>query len=163
MDSYSGWYEIDLLHDLTSETVTAKLKRHFAVHGTLHTLISDNARQFTSQRFKDFATLWDFTHVTSSPEYPQSNVLAERAVRSAKQLMEKSHRDGTNVFLNLLNLRNVPRDAKLGSPAQRLMSRQTRTTLPVSSKLIEPHVCEPQQVKPSFSKRDCHKSCAMTS
>lgn len=61
-------------------------------------------------------------------------------MRSAKHVMEKSHRDGTEVFLNLLNLRNMPRDAQLGSPAQRLMSRQTPSTLPVSRKLLEPYV-----------------------
>ncbi|KAJ7996684.1 hypothetical protein DPEC_G00239580 [Dallia pectoralis] len=98
----------------------------------------DNARQYTSQRFKDFAEQWDFTHVTSSLGYPQSNGLAERAVRSAKLLMEKSHRDGTDVYLNLLNIRNIPRDQALGSPAERLMSRQTRSTLPVSTRLLEP-------------------------
>ena len=63
-----------------------------------------------------------FYSTTSSPEFPQSNGLAERAVRSAKQLMEKSHRDGSDVFLSLLNLRNIPRDPTLGSPAERLMS-----------------------------------------
>lgn len=160
VDSYSGWYEIDMLRDITAATVIAKLKRHFSVHGAPHTLMSDNGRQFTSQRFKDFASQWDFTHITSSPEYPQSNGLAERAVRSAKQLMEKSHRDGTDVFLNLLNIRNVPRDAKLGSPAQRLMSRQTRTTLPVSVKLLEPHMRHPQEVKAQLlNKRLYQKQC----
>ena len=118
--------------------VISKLKRHFSVHGTPHTLLSDNATQYTSQHFKDFARQWDFTHVTSSPEFPQSNGLAERAVRSAKELMEKSHRDGTDAFLNLLNLRNIPRDPTLGSPAERLMSRQTRAAIPVSSRLLEP-------------------------
>ncbi|XP_042338488.1 uncharacterized protein K02A2.6-like, partial [Plectropomus leopardus] len=146
VDSFSGWFEIDLLRDLTSATVIGKLKRHFSVHGAPHTLITDNGRQFASQRFKYFAEQWDFTHVTSSPEYPQSNGLAERAVRSAKSLMEKSHRDKTDVFLNLLNLRNIPRDTKLGSPAQRLMSRQTRTTLPVSKRLLEPKMCKPEEV-----------------
>uniref|UniRef100_A0A669EUY2 Gypsy retrotransposon integrase-like protein 1 n=1 Tax=Oreochromis niloticus TaxID=8128 RepID=A0A669EUY2_ORENI len=160
VDSYSGWFEIDLLKDLTSATVIKKLKRHFSVHGAPHTLISDNGRQFTSQRFKDFASQWDFRHVTSSPEYPQSNGLAERAVRSAKQLMEKSHRDGTDVFLNLLNLRNVPRDVNLGSPAERLLSRQTRTTLPITTKLLEPRHRGSEKVKAQLlNKRLTQKVC----
>ncbi|CAI5648726.1 unnamed protein product [Oreochromis niloticus] len=138
VDSYSGWFEVDLLRDLTANAVISKLKRHFSVHGCPHTVISDNGTQFTSQRFADFASAWDFVHVTSSPDYPQANGLAERAVRSAKQLMERSRRDGTDVFLNLLNVRNVPRDHTLGSPAERLMSRQTRTTLPVCKRLLVP-------------------------
>lgn len=52
--------------------------------------------------------------------------------------MEKSHRDGTDVFLNLLNLRNIPWDPTLGSPAQWLLSRQTRSTIPINFKLLEP-------------------------
>ncbi|KAJ8332978.1 hypothetical protein SKAU_G00418740 [Synaphobranchus kaupii] len=140
VDSYSGWFEIDLLRNMTSTTVITKLKRQFSVHGSPHKLISDNGAQFTSQRFKEFASTWDFVHITSSPEFPQANGLAERAVRSAKQLMEKSKRDGTDVFLNLLNIRNVPRDTTLGSPAERLMSRQTRTTLPICKSLLVPTV-----------------------
>lgn len=128
VDSYSGWFEVDLLHNVSSAAVISKLKRHFSVHGSPHTLVSDNARYYTSQQFQVFADQWDFVHVTSSPDYPQSNGLAKRAVRSAKQLMERSHRDGTDVFLNLLNIRNIPRDKTLGSPAERLMSRQTRST-----------------------------------
>lgn len=139
VDSYLCWYEIDLLRDITSPAVIKKLKRHFSVHGTPDTLISDNARQYTSRQFKNFAKQWDFIHVISSPEFPQSNGLAERAVSSAKQLMEKSHRDRTDVFLNLLNLRNIPRDSTLGSPAQRLLSRQTRSAIPVNSRLLEPN------------------------
>ena len=138
VDSFSGWYEMDLLLDATSAAVITKLKRHFSVHGTPHTLITDNARQYTSQRFKDFTKQWDFIHVTSSPEYPQSNRLPERAVRSAKQLMEKSHRYGTDIFHSLRNIKNIPCDQALGSPAERLMSRQTRSALPVSTRLLEP-------------------------
>ena len=56
VDSYSGWFEIDLLRDMTSTTVITKLKRHFSVHGCPHLLRSDNGAQYTSQRFKDFAS-----------------------------------------------------------------------------------------------------------
>ena len=160
VDSYSGWFELDLLRDLTSSAVISKLKRHFSVHGTPHILITDNARQYTSQHFKDFAKQWDFTHTTSSPEFPQSNGLAERAVRSAKQLMEKSHRDGSDVFLNILNLRNIPRDPTLGSPAERLMSRQTRAAIPVSTKLLEPATRNVKQVAAQLlNKRLTLKRC----
>ncbi|KAL7837377.1 hypothetical protein SRHO_G00270880 [Serrasalmus rhombeus] len=105
---------------MTSSTVFSKLKRHFSVHGMPH---SDNARQYTSQHFKDFAKQWDFVHSTSSPEFPQSNGLVERAVRSAKQLMEKSQQ---------------------GSPIERLISRQT--CIPVCTKLLEPAPKITQQV-----------------
>lgn len=53
VDSYSGWFEIDLLNKTSSAAVITKLKRHFSVHGSPHTLITDNARYYTSQHFKE--------------------------------------------------------------------------------------------------------------
>lgn len=38
--SYSGWFEIELLCDLTSNTVITKLKKHFSFHGSPHKDIS---------------------------------------------------------------------------------------------------------------------------
>ncbi len=77
VDSFSGWFELDHLPDMRSVTVIAKLKRHFAVHGTLQTLLTDNAQQFVCSDFSDFARAWDFEHIRSSPRYPQSNGLAD--------------------------------------------------------------------------------------
>ena len=99
---------------MTSTTVITKLKWHFSVHGYPHLLLSDNGAQYMSQRFKNIASTWDFVHRTSSPEFQQSNGLAEKAVSSTKKLLEKSRSDGTDAFQNLLNIRNIPRGATLG-------------------------------------------------
>ncbi len=106
----SGWYEIDLLRGTTSSAVIGKLKRHFSVHGFPHTLISDNARQYTSQQFKGFAKQWDFIHVTSSPEFPQ-----RKAVCNAKQLMEKSQR-WHGCIPQSPKFGNIPRDSTVRFP-----------------------------------------------
>lgn len=89
VDSNSGWFEIDQLPNMTSATIITRLKHHFATHGAPQQLMTDNAKHFTSREFKEFACIWDFCYVTSSPHYPQSNGLAERAVRPAKHLLEK--------------------------------------------------------------------------
>jgi hypothetical protein len=138
VDSYSGWYEVEQINDMTSRTIISKMKRMFATHGIPSKVISDNARYYTSQEFKNFSQSWDFSHITSSPTYPQSNGLAERAVQCAKKLLERTKRDGSDFYLALLNSRNVPRDSTLGSSAQRLMSRRTRTTLPTAPSLLQP-------------------------
>ena len=116
VDSYSGWFEIDKIEDMTSATVIKKLKRHFAVHGIPTVLLSDNGPCYKSDLFKEFARTWDFKHATWSPNYHQSNGLAEKAVRSAKHLLMKT---GGDFYLDLLNLRNTPAAGNLGSPAQR--------------------------------------------
>lgn len=160
VDSYSGWFETDQLNTITSLNVINKLKRHFSVHGSPQTLYSDGGSQYTSQLFRDFARSWDFAHVASSPEYPQSNGLCERAVRSAKKLLETTKRDGTDFYLNLLHIRNMPRDEILGSPAQRLFSRRTRTILPICKQLLTPAAKATADVKAQLTrKREAQKRC----
>jgi hypothetical protein len=106
VDSYSGWYEICTLDDTKSSTIIRKLKKCCAAHGSPEILMSDNAKYCVSFAMKEFARKWNIILRNSSPEYPQSNGLAERAVQSAKQLLEKCKRDGSDVYLALLNMRN---------------------------------------------------------
>ncbi len=153
VDSYSGWFEMNSLKDLKAETIITKLKRSFATHGVPQLLISDNGGQYASQQFEQFSKDWNFKHVTSSPEYAQSNGLAENAVKQAKQILEKTRRDGSDVYMNLLNVRNVPRDNTLGSPAQRLMSRVTRNAIYTHSSLLKPKTMKPRLVNKQLKKK----------
>ena len=130
-----------------------KMKRHFAVHGNPELLMTDNGTQFVSEEFKSLAKDWSFKQVTSSPTYPQSNGLVENVVKQAKKLQERSKRDGSDPILGWLNLRNMPRDGNLGSPAQRLMSRRTRTVPPMSKKLLQPKVITGKQVAQGIHKK----------
>lgn len=116
---------MNTLSDLTAATVVVK-KRHFATHATLQITTSDNGGQYSGHQFEQFAKEWNFTHTTSTPEYAQSNGLTENAVKQAKSLLEKTKRDGSDIYQNLLNTYNIPRDSILKSPAQRLMSRTIR-------------------------------------
>lgn len=50
-------------------------------------IISDNGAQFSAATFSQFTEEWGFTHLTSSPHYPQSNGEADRAVQAAKDLI----------------------------------------------------------------------------
>ena len=137
VDSYSSWFEMSTLSNLSSKSVITKMKQHFTVHGIPSKLLTDNGPQFASREIKNFASEWSFEHVTSNPYFPQSNGFAENAVKQAKSLLENC-KDCSDPLLGLLNLRNVPRDEVLGSPAQQLMSRHTRCVLPVARKLLIP-------------------------
>lgn len=70
VDYYSKFFEISLLDNTTAPTVINRTKNIFAKHGIPKLIISDNGPQFKSSEYKKFATEWDFSHVTSSPEYP---------------------------------------------------------------------------------------------
>ena len=77
----------------------------------------------------------------------KSNGGAERAVHAAKMLMKKAFEDGVDSHMSLLNQRNTPQDSKLGSPAQRLMSRQTKTLLHIAEELLKPEIKDPKVVQ----------------
>ncbi|RXN17139.1 Transposon Ty3-G Gag-Pol poly [Labeo rohita] len=140
VDYFSNFWEIDYLPDTSSSTVIHKLKAHFSRHGIPDTVISDNGPQYSSQEFKQFSIAWEFRHVTSSPAYPQGNGKAESAVKTAKQLMGKAKRAKADPYLAILEHRNTPSQGFNASPAQRLMSRKTKTLLPTRASLLQPGV-----------------------
>lgn len=81
-------------------------------------------------------------HTTSSPYHSQSNGKAESAVKVAKTLFKKAQRAGQDPWKSLLDWRNTPTEGMDSSPVQRLMSRRTRTQLPISAQLLKPKVTE---------------------
>ncbi|XP_039306357.1 uncharacterized protein K02A2.6-like [Solenopsis invicta] len=111
----------------------------FARHGIPLIVISDGGPQFSSQAFKKFATEWEFTHEMSSPTHAQSNGMAERNVQTAKKIFKKVLEDHKDIYLALLYYRNMT-VAENFSPAQILMSRKLRTTIPGSNRDLEPKI-----------------------
>ena len=140
VDYYSNFWEVDYLPDTKSSTVIRKLKAHFSRQGVPYRVFSDNGPQYSSQEFCRFSQLWEFEHKTSSPGYPQSNGKAESAVKVAKMLMQKAKAAGQDPYLAILDHRNTPTQGLNTSPAQRLLSRRTRTLLPTRDSLLKPEV-----------------------
>ena len=114
------------LTSTTSEAVITHFKSIFARHGVPEIVRSDNGPQFGSEPFRKFAQDWNFSHVTSSPHFPQSNGEAERAVRTIKGLLKKS----SDPYLALMAYRATPL-ANGFSPTELLMGRKIRTLVPV--------------------------------
>ena len=90
VDYYFRYFEVALLQKTTAKTVIEKLKQFFASHGSPEIVFSDNGPQYACAEFKQFSKEFGFTHITSSPKYPQSNGEAERAVKTAKCILKKS-------------------------------------------------------------------------
>ena len=61
-------------------------------------------------------------------------------------MLDKCKCDGTDPYIALLNLRNIPQDQVLGSPAQRLQARRLKSKLPTASRLLVPKVINPLTV-----------------
>ena len=95
--------DVTYLPSLTSATVVGKLKNFFSHHGVPETVVSDNGTKFSSAEYGTFADRWNFSHVTSSPHYLQSNGAAERAVETVKEILRQD-----DIFLALLSYRSAP-------------------------------------------------------
>ena len=118
VDYTSRWFDFKELSSTTTQAVIRFQREIFATHGTPNVVVSDNGPQFASQEFSVFTKDWGFTHVTSSPRYPQANGEAERAVQTAKNILKKN----SNPYLGLLAYRSAPlQNGK--TPSQILMSR----------------------------------------
>ena len=160
-DFYSKYFEIELLRQNTARCVINNLKKIFARFGVPDEVVSDNGSQYSNTRnlfsttheFKQFAEEWGFRHTTSSPEYPQSNGAAERAVQTAKRIFKKAAADKKDPFEGLLKYRNTPFEDIGVSPVQLLMSRRTRTMIPTHRRLLLPQAVDPDQVVKALKQR----------
>ena len=138
VDYYSKFFEVSHLPNSKCKTVINHIKPQFARYGIPKVIVSDNGSEFSSQEFAVFAKEYGFKHITSSPRYPQSNGLAERAVQTGKNLMKKAKVERKDFQLGLLDYRNTPIEEIGLSPAQMLMGRRTRTKLPTTPVLLKP-------------------------
>ena len=149
IDYFSRYVEIAKLCGTTSPNVTVHLKSMFARHGIPELVVSDNGPQFSAHTFAKFAEEYGFTHVTTSPKYPQANGQLERSVEIVKGLLKKA----CDPYQALMAYRATPLESGL-SPAELLMGRKIRTTVPRV----------PSQLQPSwpyldeFKEKDCSKS-----
>nr|XP_037270742.1 uncharacterized protein K02A2.6-like [Rhipicephalus microplus] len=134
VDYHSRYPEVVTLRSTTAQAVIDVLKSIFARHGIQREVRSDNGPPFSSREFAALAASYGFDHVTSSPNYAQSNGEAERMVRTIKELF----RTATDPHLALLSYRDTP-GVDGFSPAQLLMGRQLRTKVPKQDSQVCPH------------------------
>ena len=136
-DYYSRFPEIALLEKLDSSCVIVHCKSFFARHGVPELVRSDNGPQFKvlkSSEFTQFAKTYGFIHTTSSPRFPQSNGFVEAAVKIVKNLLKKN----ADPYVALLEYRATPL-ANGYSPAELLMGRRIRSTLPMLPSRYNPY------------------------
>uniref|UniRef100_A0A3B3BSF9 Integrase catalytic domain-containing protein n=1 Tax=Oryzias melastigma TaxID=30732 RepID=A0A3B3BSF9_ORYME len=113
-----------------------KIKSVFARHGIPKEIVSDHV-PFASYEMKSFANPWEIKLTYSSPGFPSSNGMAERPIKTVKHALKKAIQTGTGLHLVLLSLRNTPVTGLNLSPAQMLMERVLRSTLPCTSHVLK--------------------------
>jgi hypothetical protein len=132
VDYFSRYVEIcPMKKNKTATEVCRVLKSIFSRHGIPERVKSDNGPPFDSGEYLHFANEWGFEVRHSSPKYPQSNGEVERAVQTIKRLLKKEKEKA------LLAYRSTPLSCGY-SPAELLMGRKIRTTVPTFHKLLTP-------------------------
>ena len=143
VDYYTNFWEVDKLPDTKARTVILKLKNHFARYGCPDKVLSDNGPQFSCNEFATFARTWQFEHCTISLGNSKANGKVESAVKIARRLLRKALKASTDPYLAILDYRNTPTQGVGSSPAQRLMSRRTKTLLPTMNQLLQQQAGKP--------------------
>ena len=134
IDYFSRYVEVSpLLSSQKSLEVVRALKSMFARHGIPETVRSDNGPQYDSAVFAKFSKDWNFDHVTSSPNYAQSNGEVERAVQTVKNLLTKAE----DPAKALLEYRATPLECNY-SPAELLFGRKIRSNIPTIPSQLQP-------------------------
>ena len=146
VDYYSRFIEIAKLSSTTSTNVISHLKSIFSQHGIPETVMSDNGPQYSSEQFAEFANQYEFSHITSSPKYPQSNGAAERAVRTIQDILKRSKMQNGDMYMAMLAYRSTPLENDL-SPAELLMDRKLRTTVSVIPQQLNPKLPNNSQLR----------------
>lgn len=84
IDSYSKWIEIKEMQDIKADATIRVFKKFFSTWGIPVSLVTDNGRTFTSEKFQAFVRNNGINHILTAPYHPASNGAAENAVRHFK-------------------------------------------------------------------------------
>ena len=145
VDRFSAWILIyHFPKQATSKELIKILRDVFTCYGAAETIDTDGGPQFTSNEFITFLKTWGIRHRISSVDYPQSNGRAELGVKSAKRIiLNNTNSDGSlhneKAATAIMQYRNTPIPDIGLSPAQILLHRQLRDSIPTNPKLLRPH------------------------
>ena len=116
--------------DISSYSIVKWLDELFCEYGLVSQIVTDNGRQFVSERFEQFLAARDIQHLRTTPYHPESNGLVERFNRLLKTGIQAFTREGLpwNEGLHqlLINYRGNPHGSDNKSPGERMFGRSYR-------------------------------------
>ncbi|XP_052749157.1 uncharacterized protein K02A2.6-like [Galleria mellonella] len=139
VDAHSKWIECLDMPNMTSQSLILNLKKVFSRFGLPKTIVTDNATTFTSSEFGKFCDVNGITHILSPVYSPQSNGLAENAVKTCKRFIKNALKDcsikniGSRLDDYLFYYRNTPHCTTGVSPSVLMFGRNLRCKLDLIS------------------------------
>jgi hypothetical protein len=131
VDYFSKWVELCPLKNKMAGSIINALQSVFSTHGLPRIFMADNM-PFSSFELRKYFRDREIELKTSSPHYPRSNGMAEKAVHIDKQILQKRKEPGADFRDLLREYRATPLKGLNASPAQILFSRQQHTRLPAT-------------------------------
>nr|XP_054933842.1 uncharacterized protein K02A2.6-like [Dermacentor andersoni] len=127
VDSHTKWIEVTAMKTASSAKTIEALQTRF---GLPRTLVTDNGPQFSSEEFRVFMKRNGIAHLRTAPYKPQSNGLAERAVRTVKQGLNENTSGSLQARLDHIvsHYRRTPLPNRQ-TPASMLLGYQPRSLL----------------------------------
>ena len=133
VDDTSQYPVVHKLTSMTGQHIAGHFKLICSEYGWLETLLSDNGPYYLSKIFTNLMVEYNVNHITSSPNYPQCNGLAEKYVQIFKNLFQKPQEEGKDLYQCLMVYHNNPLSSNLQSPMEILTDRAARSSLPMSN------------------------------
>ena len=131
VDPYTKFIDVHYTSTTTSSKTIELLRKSFANFGIPDTIVSDNAPYFVSEEIKHFYKKNGIKLINPAPYNPSSNGMAERAVRTFKEGMQKFKDDSLNTRVTrfLYNYRRTIHSITNKSPSELMFNRQFKSPL----------------------------------
>ena len=128
VDSHSKFMDVHVTKSTSSTVTISMLRKTFCNFGLPDIVVSDNASYFVSEEMEAFFRKNGIKHMTPAPYNPSSNGLAERAVKTFKEGLNK-FKEGdvkTRVCRFLYNYRRSVHSSTGKAPAELMFNRNFR-------------------------------------
>jgi len=129
VDRHSGWIWTARLMKTSTSDVIHIMEKWFLLFGYPLRIRTDGGPQFRGP-FREFCMKHDVQHETSSPYNPQSNGLAESAVKASKMLLDKNSGHFENFEKALSAYNDLPRSDGI-APSDLMFHRRKRGPAPL--------------------------------
>ncbi|UYV81492.1 K02A2.6-like, partial [Cordylochernes scorpioides] len=158
VDSHSKWIEAIPMRETTTRKTIEQLRRLFSSYGLPEELVSDNGPQFTGSEMKGFLEGNGIKQTLIPAYHPQSNGLAERAVRTIKTALDKNKRKIGDTIQDtlskvLLAYRSTPHVTTGKTPSELFIGRALRTRVSLIHPSLASRVSDQQARQMKYDRR----------